>query len=301
MPQIDILVDTNPLAQSVDVVSGRLNATTAAVTAMQAAVIASEKKAADTICENVDKGFYNLIRSQVSSKLAKCFTDMNVALSLILEFSKSLVSTQRRMESDYNRIRREYLKIFKSLDKALENRVSQLDRDALALADARKKVITDTVVKNTAETASSAREISRTKQAAISARLKNKTSRAISFVSSRMHENIDYSSQMDSILENTPNDSFAEKYVPVIVTQEQSLFMQGSYVTNVYYPDKLDDYTRSRIELQLMSQAEQLAGSGCTEAEAQEISREFNNLAVSSGLEPRVLDTLMKIYPWRRM
>ena len=64
MAQFDFVVDTNPMAQSVDGVSMCVNATTAAVTTMQAAVIEENNRASKDICDNVDRGFYSLIRSQ---------------------------------------------------------------------------------------------------------------------------------------------------------------------------------------------------------------------------------------------
>ena len=73
MANIDCVLDTSPMAQSIDTVSKHVAATTAAVAAMQTAVIATQKKTSDEICENVDRGFFNLIRSQVSSKKAKYF------------------------------------------------------------------------------------------------------------------------------------------------------------------------------------------------------------------------------------
>lgn len=139
MADFNIVVDTAPMAESVDAVSGHLTATTAAVVAMQTAVIASEKRAADKICADVDKGFFNLIRSQISMKLSVCYTEMQAKLALLMEYNKTLTRTQERMEGDFNRVRGQYRHIFKGLDKALSNRISQLDKDAVGIAEARKR------------------------------------------------------------------------------------------------------------------------------------------------------------------
>ena len=105
MADFNFVVDTNPMADSVNQVSNHLTATTAAVVAMQTAVIASEKRSADKICANVDKGFYNLIRSQISMKLSVCYTEMQAKLALLMEYGKTLSKTQERMEGDYNRVK----------------------------------------------------------------------------------------------------------------------------------------------------------------------------------------------------
>ena len=64
-------IDTQPLAEEMGNVSKNVNLTTGAVVAMQAAVIAAEERASDLVCDNVNRGFYSLIRSQISQKLAK--------------------------------------------------------------------------------------------------------------------------------------------------------------------------------------------------------------------------------------
>lgn len=46
MARFDFVVDTKPMADSVDSITGHVDATTAAVIAMQAAVINSEEQAA---------------------------------------------------------------------------------------------------------------------------------------------------------------------------------------------------------------------------------------------------------------
>jgi hypothetical protein len=57
MANLHFTVDTTPMARSVDSVRGHVNGVTTAVTAMEAAVIATEQESARTISENVDRGF----------------------------------------------------------------------------------------------------------------------------------------------------------------------------------------------------------------------------------------------------
>ena len=296
MAQFNFTVDTHPMAASVDVISERLIGTTAAVAAMQTAVIETEKKAAAEICSNVDRGFYSLIRSQVSSKLAKQFTDMSVKMGLTMEYSKSLFATKSRMEADYNRIRREYLKIFRSLDKALETRVTELDSDAMKLAQTRKRLITDRMLHEAANAAASSNEIGATQRAAVSARIKNKTGRAIARVANRVGENLDYGAQMRSILEKGVAKEVQTEYVPVIYTKEQSTVLQGTAVTQTICPGQLDSSAKSSIEMNVMDQVDMDAANGRTQYEAQEIYRAFGNMVASSNLDQRVKEMMMNLY-----
>ena len=65
MATFNYTVDTKPMAEEISSVSRHVNVTTGAVVAMQAAVIIAEEKAANHVCNNVNKGFYSLIRSQI--------------------------------------------------------------------------------------------------------------------------------------------------------------------------------------------------------------------------------------------
>lgn len=115
MAEFDFVVDTTPMAETVSSVSNHVTATTAAVVAMQTAVIASEKASAKKICNNVDAGFHSIIRSQLSMKISVAYTEMQAKLALLLEYSKTLRKTRDRMESDFNRVKRQYSQIFKCM------------------------------------------------------------------------------------------------------------------------------------------------------------------------------------------
>lgn len=99
MAEFDFVVDTTPMAETVSSVSNHVTATTAAVVAMQTAVIASEKRL-PKICNNVDAGFHSLIRSQLSMKISVAYTEMQAKLALLLEYSKTL----RKQGIVWNRI-----------------------------------------------------------------------------------------------------------------------------------------------------------------------------------------------------
>ena len=116
MAEFDFVVDTTPMAETVSSVSNHVTATTTAVVAMQAAVIASEKASANKICNNVDAGFHSLIRSQLSMKTSVAYTEMQAKLALLLKYSKTLRKTRDRMEADFSRVKRQYSQIFKGLD-----------------------------------------------------------------------------------------------------------------------------------------------------------------------------------------
>ena len=126
--QIDCVVDTAPMAKSIDGVSNRVNATTTAVVAFKAAVIKAEKEGADHVCSNVNKGFFTLMHSQLSQKIAANQSRVDSLTMELVAQKKRLLAIKATMEKDYSRIVGRYSRIFNGINKALKQRVIELDR-----------------------------------------------------------------------------------------------------------------------------------------------------------------------------
>jgi hypothetical protein len=134
MASFNYTVDTTPLAHELGNVSSQLKTTTAAVVAMKAAVVLAEEKAADKVCDNVNRSFYTLIRSQISQKIAKLHSEVNSQLMQLNRQRKQLLTLKARMERDYNMISNRYLKLFSGLNSNLKQRIFELDKPAADLA-----------------------------------------------------------------------------------------------------------------------------------------------------------------------
>jgi hypothetical protein len=134
MATFNYTVDTQPMAAEIHSVSNHVKGTTTAVVAMQTAVVLAEAKAADHVCDNVNKGFYTLIRSQISQKIAKLQSDVDSHLMQLNQQRKQLLAVKGRMERDYNMISNRYLKLFNGLNQNLKHRVFELDKPAIDFA-----------------------------------------------------------------------------------------------------------------------------------------------------------------------
>jgi hypothetical protein len=134
MAYIDCLVDTNPMAAEINSVSHHIKGTTTAVVAMQTAVVVAEAKAADHVCKNVNKGFFTLIRSQISQKMAKLQSEVDSHLMQLNQQKKQLLAIKGRMERDYNMISGRYNKLFTGLNQNLKQRIFELDRPTVDFA-----------------------------------------------------------------------------------------------------------------------------------------------------------------------
>ena len=134
MATFNYTVDTHPMAAEISSVSDHVKATATAVVAMQTAVIMAEEKAADHVCNNVNKGFFTLIRSQISQKMAKLQSEVDSHLMKLNQQRKQLLAIKGRMERDYNMISHRYTKLFNGLNANLKQRVFELDKPTIDFA-----------------------------------------------------------------------------------------------------------------------------------------------------------------------
>lgn len=296
MADFNIIVDTNPMAESVNKVSNHLTATTAAVVAMQTAVIASEKKSADKICANVDKGFYNLIRSQISMKLSVCYTEMQTKLALLMEYAKTLSKTKDRMEGDFNRVKGQYLHIFKGLDKALSNRISQLDKAPVSISETRKKVVLGMLERHVPEAVVTSAEVDLSDQRIAASRIKNKTNHSLDFLADKVRENRMYKLLMESMLDKTSSEKRVDEYIPVIYASKQSTLVTDTYVFSLHYPDYLPEQIKNTIDLTILNREDIFADDRKDDFEKKTVSDEFRALVASSSLDQRVAEQMMRLF-----
>jgi len=135
MAHIDCFVDTKPMAAEINTVSNHIKGTTTAVAAMQAAVITAEEKAAELVCTSVNKGFFTMIRSQISQKTAKLKSEIDSHLLQLKLQQNQLSAFKRRMERDYNMISNRYMKLFSELNSTLKQRIFELDKPIVDFAE----------------------------------------------------------------------------------------------------------------------------------------------------------------------
>ncbi len=128
-------VDTNPMASEMHSVANHVNGTTAAVVTMQSAVIMAENKSAEKVCSNVNRGFFTLVRSQISQKIANKQSRVEALLIHLGQQKRRLIGIKSNVEREYGRIAERYLRIFTSINKELEVRIRQLDQPVFELVN----------------------------------------------------------------------------------------------------------------------------------------------------------------------
>jgi hypothetical protein len=233
MANLHFEVNTTPMAHSVDSVRGHVTGVTKAVTAMEIAVIATERKASKTICDNVDAGFYVLVKSQISQKAVAAYSEMQAKQIILIQLTKALEGVKRQMEADYNMVSRRYAKLFHSLNKALEVRIRELDRPAMKLAEIRKAFIFDKLKDESSLLLSSSSEITQVEQVALNGKLKQKTRETLKILSTSIYDSDSYNRKVDSIL-NKSSISSGIYYIPALFVAVESLLNQDDHVESVY-------------------------------------------------------------------
>lgn len=220
MAHFDINVDTKPMAQSLDSVSRHVDGTTTAVVGMQAAVIKAELDAADHVCENVNHGFYAMLRSQISQKLAKLQSDVESLLLQLNQQVKQLKGIQTRMGRDYNMITRRYIKTFDSINRSLKQRVIELDRPVFDLATRDMDQISNRLVNMTATVPVSQNESVRQSQRILMSNIKHRGRSLVHSIDNFLEASLDLQQITREILlpERIDRDE-RQVYVPVVVCE----------------------------------------------------------------------------------
>ena len=296
MASFDFLVDTSPMASAMSGVSTHVTETTVAVAAMQAAVIAEEKAAADRLCADIDNGFFCLMQSQLSMKKTEHFSNLQTKFMSLRELGKDLCSKQDRMELDVARIRREYYKLFHSIDKSMEKQMRELDTETYRVVEQRERLITSRQLKDITEMLCYAKDTSSVVGTALSAKMKKRTRRTLERIGGNVSQNQDYRDQMQNMLSATPVSAPTKEYIPVVYAQEESMVMPGVQVTEVRLPDGLDKSVENTLSVAVSGRLSELSGLSTSPAEQARIRAEFLYLLNQSGLESRVAGTVRELF-----
>lgn len=293
-------VDTEPMARSINSVSHNVTGTTAAVVAMKAAVVAAETEGADHVCEKVNKGFYTLIRSQISQKIATLKSEVDSHLMRLNQQRKQLTAIRQRMERDYNMISARYLKTFTTINKNLEQRVSELDKPVLDLARTEADKVTNRASRLVADVPIGQAETVKTAQMVSASTLKFRALKAIESID----RFIDSSNRLDEVTgrillrRRMPEDEpVASWSVPVAVIENNfdstDMSQTQIFLSKIELPADARRSIESSVDslvLQNMLPWQQSA------AIPPELVSEFRALVAASGLDPRRQQTIVNMF-----
>jgi hypothetical protein len=296
MATFNYTVDTHPMAQEIGTVSSHIKGTTTAVVAMQTAVIVAEEKAAKHVCTNVNKGFFTLIHSQISQKVANQQSEVDSLLMQLNQQRKQLLAIKRRMERDYNMISRRYMKLFTGLNQNLKQRVFELDRPTTDFAVREVEKISNRTKYLTATV-----PVTQLESLAISQKIiaSNVKSRGLKVIGSMTHFLSDMNEQKrltDRILlQSHANTGNAVLSVPVIVSECNFDKFDNKNIDVTVSKVQLSRQTQSAVKNTVNQNLENLHWQNEKEI-GKEIKSEFSKVLSNSSSSQRVKEMANKLF-----
>lgn len=131
---VEIHVDTTPFDRSIDGCNASVGGLTTSVAAMNAAQCASIRENAEKVSSTIINGFFQTVRTDLSTQKAELQQTVQARLILLREQKKSLLALQQKMSEDYARTSARYHKIFSELNDELANRIHEIDRHVFDFA-----------------------------------------------------------------------------------------------------------------------------------------------------------------------
>ena len=296
MAYIDCVVDTQPMAREIDTVSHHIKGTTAAVVGMQVAVIKAEEEASNHVCEKVNQGFYTLIHSQISQKIAKLRSDVDSHLMQLNQQRKQLLAIKGRMERDYNMITNRYLKLFNGLNKNLQQRVFELDKPTVEFAvrdvdkvSNRGKQLPGTIPVAQVESLEVSQKI-------LASNLKHRGLTVIDSMTRFLRDMYDQKKLTDRIL--LPDRISDEKdaiVIPVLICESNYDRYDNRRIDIVAPQSTLSAEAQRRIQSTIGESISELEWSDGEEP-GNELKSEFDKYLSASGASARVKETASRLF-----
>ena len=225
-------VDTSPMAMEMQSVSRNVNRVSGAVVAMQTAVIAAEQEGAEVVCQNVNRGFYALMHSQLTQKIAQLTSTVEAKLIELGQYAAALKGIQGRMTKDYHMITGRYLKVFNSLNHNLEARIAELDTHVFRLVDRDVKLLDSRIGINSARFAVNQVESVLSSQLISTSRVKRDAEVALANISRYVNDTRIQAKKSDASMYDKKIESMEDIYVPVSIVESSTAV--GSPAVNYY-------------------------------------------------------------------
>jgi len=298
MANFNFNVDTDPLANKVDTVSNHVTGVAVAVTAMQAAVISAERDGADKICQNVDRGFYFLIKSQISQKTAALNSNVTSKLMILGQLGIALKGVKRQMQNDYTMISARYIKLFKTLDLALQTRVFELDKAASKLASSQKTDVYTRIRDMGSTFLVHQKESVPIALNTVSSMLKNNAVKGIHFISNRLSEEELLMRQLQNVLSNTETDKRNVCNMPILLTEMESTINDESLYLVVVLPEMPGtlETLRHKMETAAKKNSSEMNWQNISEDTKAKIKNEYAALLENMKIDDRIRLEMFRLF-----
>jgi hypothetical protein len=285
------------MASTLDRVSSHVDAVTGAVTVMQTAVIHQEKLATEQVCTNIDQGFYFLIRSQISQKLAKLRSDVDARLMALRQLSVALGGVRRQMEGDYQMIASRYSKLFDALDRSLRSRVFDLDQVPADLSSRQLPRILKRLRDSGAQYLISGTESLPTGQSAVSMKIKGNTNKVITSIKRSLLDAVRLKQELQSVVLDRQVEARRAYYVPVLVMEADAPRPPGTILSIVSAGGQAFQLAGAKeIERKIRDTYTELPWAPTSGRDRSYVAAAFENLLAGKRLDPRLQNEISRLH-----
>lgn len=294
----DCVIDTTEMAKEVSSVKKHVDGTTTAVVGMQTAVIKAQNDGADRVCKKVNQGFYSLIHSQISQKMATLQSKVDAQLMRLNQQQKQLVSIRSRMERDYQMLCARYSKLFTGINRNLRQRITELDQPVISFANKEAEQISNRGNQLIATVPVGQDESVRTAQNVAASNLKYRASGAIEAINRFIADSSRVQRLIDSILLRRPMEIISEENSVPVGIMESNYDSSRSVQTSIYVSQMpLSESSRRDIENR-MSELQREDGLKWKSESAinPEVVNRFRQLVSASKLDSRRKDVMLKMF-----
>lgn len=294
----DCVVDTTEMANSMKSVKGHVDTTTGAVVAMKGAVLQAEEEGARLVCKKVNQGFFSLIHSQISQKMAAMQSQVDAKYIRLNQQTKQLLGIRRRMERDYQMICARYAKLFGAINRNLRQRVVELDRPVMDFATTEADKVANRPNQTVACVSLGQSENVKTSQHIAASSLKKRAADTITSIRSFIAASNRLQAVTSRILLPRRTDDSLKLLVAPVAVLESTFDASGNTVTHTFVSDlPMPESARSAVEHRVTDdiRSGQLQWKETSAINPEVVSR-FRELVASSSLSRRRRDTMLRLF-----
>lgn len=285
------------MADQLSSVKNHVDGTTTAVVAMKGAVIKAELAAADHICNNVNRGFHTMIRSQISQKVATYNSQVEAKILELTQQKAVLENIRLRMGRDYDMISKRYRKLFNALNASLRQRIIEIDKPVVSFVNNDMELQTKRSIRLLGTVPVTQSESVLLSQSMLSSHTKNNGAGLLrsmrNFIS-----NIHYQDYLtSSVVFRQKTEGASGIMIPMIILQNRMGETSGwSYSTPQSDDTRRNQAINARIGRSIYERVDSLPWKECDPAYRTKLEGEFQSLLSSGRLEPRVKDMMAALF-----
>ena len=174
------------------------------------------------------------------------------------------------------------------------NRVRELDKEAMSLARKRNAFLTGQQCKDAPSALYLASDISKVALKASNARLKTKALSSIANLGEGARHVVSYGRMTRSVFESRDTAGSPFSYIPVVYTVTENLAAPNTFALQVIPPATVDPKTQAELAAGVRRNQDKLQGSNQQELMA--VRTAFANKIAASNVDARVSSTMMGLF-----